>query len=240
MLNSDLTVNMYNYAVSDGSYIVPNIEKWLINLGLANLTAIKGELSVTVWEGVDFSGTIKPVPIPIAPIFLRSLREVGSLQIREACWACGGYYDLPTVSRLTALPGLVNLKQVYRAPLSFNSDTWVIISGTAFTDMRSLSGLTCSPTFFQLFNNTLLKTLDGLQQLATPYTGAAGFVATDSGPFTTAESVAALKGIAACYGDFSGGIPGSFVSIPAGCNTRLSSWTDVCAFKGTPTPCPPG
>jgi hypothetical protein len=231
---------MYNYAFSDELYVVPNIEKWLVNLGLANLTAVKGVLNVFVWEGIDPYGTNRSIPIPIAPIFLTSLREVGSLKIREACWTCFGYYDLPPVSRLTALPGLVNLKQVYRAQLPFYSNTWVIISGTAFTDMRSLAGLTCSPTLFLLYNNTLLKTLDGLQQLATPYTGAADFVATDSGPFTTAESVAALKGIAACYGDFSGGIDEGFVSIPAGCNATLSSWTDVCAFKGTPTPCPFG
>jgi hypothetical protein len=106
--------------------------------------------------------------------------------------------------------------------------------------MSTFAGLTCPPTYFQLFNNTLLKTLDGLQQLAMPYTGAADFAATDSGPFTTAESVAALKGIAECYCDFSGGLAGSYVRIPAGCNITLASWNDVCAFKGTPTPCPPG
>jgi hypothetical protein len=63
VLNSDLRVDIYNQATSDASYIPPNINKWLTNLGLGNLTSVKGELGVYVWEG------IRTIPIPIAPVF---------------------------------------------------------------------------------------------------------------------------------------------------------------------------
>jgi hypothetical protein len=220
---------------SPGPYVLPDINKWLTKMGLANLVAIKGLINIRVFEGT------RTIPVPIAPVFLTSLKEARWLAIIEVCFvsSCQGPYDLPPVSRLTALPGLAGLKQLY-LPDGSNSYSSLIVSGTAFADMRSFAGLTCPPTFLELYNNTLLKTLDGLQQLATPSVGRAGILADGSGPFTTAESLAPLRGLAACNGEFSGAALGTIVSIPAGCNTLLRSWDNVCAFKGTPALCPPG
>jgi hypothetical protein len=236
VLAASLTIRITNEAASDALFVLPDINKWLTNMGLANLAAIKNELSIRVYEG------LRTIPVPIAPVFFTSLREARSLVISEICLlpTCNGQYDLPPVSRLTALPGLIGLKQLYRPAGSDPIYNTLLLSGTAFTDMRSFVGLTCPPTYFELYNNTQLKSLDGLQQLASPVSGSAGISAVGSGPFTRAESVAPLKGLAACKGDFAETLLDNTVYVPAGCGTVLSDWDDVCAFKGTPSLCAPG
>ncbi len=105
-----LGINIEN-VLSNVSYILPDINKWLTNMGLANLVAIKSQLTVRVLEGS------RVIPVPIAPVFLTSLREARSVWVHEACtlFSCNEN-SLPPVSRLTALPGLVGLKQLYVTP----------------------------------------------------------------------------------------------------------------------------
>lgn len=91
------------------TYVPPNIEKWLTNIGLANVNVIDGNLGVFV----DYSPF--PIPSKIAPVFLSSLEQAGAVQASECNnQFCGAAPPpVPTGANyvLTALPGLKKLKQ---------------------------------------------------------------------------------------------------------------------------------
>ncbi len=225
------------YGLNASQYVPPDINKWLSNMGLGGLISIENYVRIHV-----IGGQYPPIPVPIAPVFFTSLRSAGSFSVnemvREVFFGEPGEFNRPLVSRLTALPGLASLRQLYLPSQGLGRSS-LNVSGTAFTDLRSFASLTCAPTIMNLINNTLLTTMDGLQQLATPTSTNQSFSAIASGPFMTAASLAPLRGFAACNGGTAGAVIGTNVSIPVGCNTLLTTWDQVCAYNGTPVVCPP-
>jgi hypothetical protein len=205
------------------TYVQPTIQKWLDNLGIGSVNTVGGSLSVFVDQ------TPAPIPVPVAPVFLPTLRQAGGILITE-CRNCAVQpIAPPTTSVLTALPGLTNVFQVTG---QFN---FLTVNYTAFTSMSSLAGLTCPPSVIVLGSNSKLTTLAGLDKLATPATGTI-FNAAGSGPFTDAASLAAIRVLSGCATS-SNPFPGTFVVIPTQCGI-LDTYAAVCAFNGTSS-CPP-
>jgi hypothetical protein len=217
------------------AYVPPDINKWLANLGLANLVVIKETLEVVVWNG--YSDPFPLIPVPIAPVFLTSLRQAGTVAVREYCTTCESLTDPNRIPQLTGLSGLAGLTQIYDSrPFYFTS---LSIQGTAIRDFRSFAGLICPPLSIGVYQNPVLATFDGLQGLGTLLTGTGSvfvFYGSPLGPYLgptfRPEDVAPLAGFAACNGNFSA-ISGN-VYIPIGPNSgqELRSWDEVCAFIG--------
>eukprot|EP00884_Botryococcus_braunii_P023050 jgi/Botrbrau1/9429/Bobra.0252s0053.1 len=211
-------------------YVPPAIATWLANIGLGSIGVLGRYLQITV-DHYPY-----PIPRPISPDFLSTLQEVNSIDVRE-CEDCvidsiGPPYSSP--SALIALPGL---KQIVQMTSYFGQTPSLFLTGTGFRDLLSFSSLACGIQKFFILGNHELQTFDGLEAVQpVVYTnGSVLWVdAHESGPFTTAASVAALKSVAGCI---SGLNISGFVYIPTGCSA-ITSWADVCTFQGD-SPCGP-
>jgi hypothetical protein len=226
MLRSLLVINIFNYyRSSNATYLDPDINTGLNSIGLGNLVHSKS------WIDGYVDHSYAPIPRPIAPVFLTSLKFVDNLRVVE-CDPCSpdvrGRYPSPPSAVLTSLPGFKNLYQVNR----------LVVANTLFKDLESFASLTCTTDRLEFDGNGELTSFDGLERLSTPGSPTVQLFAPDSGPFSTAESIAPIKVFAGCYGG--GTSMGSEVNIPVGCGHALTTWQDVCSFMGSPSPCPPG
>jgi hypothetical protein len=225
-----LTISIQNSGNGTAqTYIPPDINKWLTNIGLGTLVVLRGSLNVVV-ENFD-----PPIPVDLAPVFLTSLRQAASLGVYE----CQGPECDPTVvfdqpPRLTALPGLRNLLQLGDSSFSLTSPTTVQVSGTAFGDLGSFSGLTCVLPYasLQVQYNKALSTFQGMEALQPGSLGRVTINATGSGPFVTADSLAPLRSVAGCFATATP--PYNDVNIPVGCDGILDNGADICTYQ-TPT-----
>lgn len=102
----------YPDGTTPATYKQPAIQMWLTNVGVGNITVL-GQL-LAVFVDHSRNGTLPP----LAPSFLTSLEQAGSLYVRE----CGNCFStppsgVPSASNLIALPGLVNIYQlVWQGP----------------------------------------------------------------------------------------------------------------------------
>lgn len=227
-----LVITIANDGKTDNTpYIPPNINASLTAMGLGNINTVGMTLRVVV-DNFPFDIPQKS----LAPVFLTSLKQAGFLEIRE-CINCAANPDFGPLrgSVLAALPGLSNLYQLTGIS-TIPSSSSLTVYNTAFTDLTSFSGLRCPAAVTALVNNAKLATFSGLEYLATP-TSAANLIATGSGPFTTAASLAAIRVFAGCIGNTSSQI--GTVAIPVSvCGKVLKSYAAICAFNGS-APCPP-
>jgi hypothetical protein len=218
----DIEITMSNaQGLSGEAYIQPDIATSLNNIGLGSLTVIAGGLTVYATH------TPYPLPTPIAPVFLADLRQALNILVFE-CEDCSSHPEIPSInpSRLTALAGLQGVVQL-NGPNSF---AILEVSGTAFQDLTSFSGLACVELFAYLIfiNNHALQSFDGLEAVQ-PLSNGGILNAIGSGPFSTAASVAALRSLAGCD---SGSSPEASVSIPKGCNQQITSLAEICTYQG--------
>jgi hypothetical protein len=227
--NGRLYIHMYNlYGLNPSTYVNPDINKGLTGLGLANLEWATNLVSVFT----DHS--YFPLPRPIAPVFLTSLKSAGDLQVVE-CSPCSFPYPFSASSVLTGLPGFTNLYQISRPAGTFSQ---LRVHNTLFTDLTSFSGLTCSPRLMFIDDNSLMTSFRGLGLVSSPPSPGVQVTAGLSGPFTTAESLNPIKVLGGCYDNVATNT--AVVRIPVGCGRLLTAWQDVCTFQGSPSPCPPG
>jgi hypothetical protein len=188
------TVNVVMRAIRV-SYQPPQIDVWLAKLGLSQAQVISNALTIHV------DHTPNPVPFPLAPPFLTSLRQVGALVVQE-CQSCfGGNPNTGPIgpSALFALPGLFALTKFWNFASPQGQVSSLIVSGTALPNFRgTTSGLQCSPGLIKIFNNRRLASLDGLENLFTTLRPGPT-VQVDGNPlFVSPASVNALRGLAAC------------------------------------------
>jgi hypothetical protein len=209
-------------ALNVTTYVQPNINLWLTNLGLSQIT-ILGSLRFLVDQ--------TPVAVPsfVAPVFLETLRQVGSIFIAE-CLKCDTAPNVGPLGRsvLTALPGLKNVYQLAPGP-----NNLLVVQNTAFKNLTSFSSLTCPPPVILLTNNTNLTNFFGFENLATPTGDGTILNAAGSGPFT---DISSIKVLGNCYNTPIS--DGTFVAIPTTCRV-LSSYPAACAFANGVAPCPP-
>eukprot|EP00884_Botryococcus_braunii_P023053 jgi/Botrbrau1/9431/Bobra.0252s0055.1 len=209
-------------------YVPPAIGTWLANIGLGSIRVLGKAFQMFV------DHTPYPIPRPIAPEFLSQLEQAKSIAVYE-CEDCSDYSAPPTnaPSTLTALPGFKQVVQLTEDQPGYRSFE---LSGTAFQDLLSFWGLACQRSDFYIAYNYALQTFDGLDAVQ-PVNGSSLY-AYGSGPFGSVASVAALRSMAGCLSglDLSG-----FVTIPTGCGAFMTTWADVCSYRGGPTcgPSPP-
>jgi hypothetical protein len=214
------------------AYIMPPINGYLTQLGL-NLTVIKGSLSILV----DY--TPRPVTALIMPMFLSNLQQVGSLIVSECADCAKSTTTPPTASSwpaLFALPGLVKLKQTCNpmGPSCING-TSIQIANTGFTDLASLSGLTCPPSTLSLKELKKLTSLKGLDALLPQPAGGTGFDTTGSGPFTDLNAILPINNMANCVGNVSTSTSPFFLSKTAPCDVPFFSYSQYCLFVSNTT-----
>lgn len=118
----------YPAGTTPATYKQPAIQTWLTNLGVGNITVLGQLLTVFVDHSND--GTL---PL-LAPQFLTSLRQAGSVYVRE-CANCinGPPSGVPSTSSLIALPGLTNIYQLVWQGTSIKSSTAVQAATSAAT-----------------------------------------------------------------------------------------------------------
>lgn len=168
-------------------------------------------------------------------MFLSSLRQSGTITIQE-CKDCKAFPRQPPQQPvLAALPGLSRLFQIYSPYSSLTTQglNHLVFESTAFTDLASFSGLMCPPDGIGAFQNPYLASFKGLERVAAPAKQGVTVMAPGSGPFTTVESLAGLRGILGCKAAASS----VAVEIPVGCNKTLATSADVCTFSGMKLPC---
>jgi hypothetical protein len=224
-------------ADSTGAYEPPAISVWLTNLRLANLTVIKGSLSILV----DY--TPNPIPTVISPLFFPDLDQVGSLLIAE-CANCSANSTIPPTAgfwpALASLPGLVKLKQTCdpSAPSCIGENSIQVVN-TGFTNLTSLSGLRCPPPAFHLTGNTKMASLQGLELLLPQPPNGTVFDTSGSGPFEDLNAIPPIKLMANCSGNVSTSTSPFFLSPTAPCTAPFTSYSQYCLFLNS-TSCPVG
>eukprot|EP00884_Botryococcus_braunii_P023049 jgi/Botrbrau1/9428/Bobra.0252s0052.1 len=230
-----LTIYIKNsYNRSAETYVPPQIDQWLTNIGLGSLEVLGSYLEIYVFHGEG------AIPVDIAPVFLTSLRRASSVYILECEQYCS-ITEPPTFTpRLTALPGLRNLLQLGSADDSPTSSTILRVYGTGFQDLRSLSGLACVLpwAFIDVPFNAKMSSFNGLEALQPGTLGLVTIIAEGSGPFLTADSLAGLKPVAGCL--VSGQPLQNDVVIPVGCENVITTSSDICTYQAqTCSPPPP-
>jgi hypothetical protein len=204
------------------TYVEPNITRWLTAIGISDINVLKGGLTVYVTH------TPAPIPRPIAPVFFPKLQQLEGIIVQE-CQDCSmDPYIGPTVPMLTGLPGL---SQIFRFSQFANNSHYLILTGTAFKDFTSFSGLSCPFSFLVAEGNAALGSFDGLQGVPS----GSNFLylnATGSGPFLSPTSLDGLKPMLGC-----GGTPTpATLTIPIGCNGTITNVAQACAYQGS-SPC---
>lgn len=124
--------------------------------------------------------------------------QVGALILQE-CANCTANPDIsPAAPVLTALPGLLGLLKIRSGTSGSAAQGSLIVKGTAFSDVSSLSNLRCPAGFFQLTNNIRLTSFRGFEALQAPtFSTGATFIATGN-PLTDSASVAPIRTLAGC------------------------------------------
>eukprot|EP00884_Botryococcus_braunii_P020167 jgi/Botrbrau1/6834/Bobra.0153s0029.1 len=171
-------------------YVQPDINKWLTNMGLANVIVIANALTVEV----DHS----PFPIPqfINPVFFTSLRQVEAVVAQE-CANCATSTNVgPALPALASLAGLRAIQQFrgFKGGVSLGS---LIIKGTALLDLTSFSGISCTPGFIQITNNARLGSFTGLESART-FFNPGPTVFTQGNPLLNSQAVAPIRQLAQC------------------------------------------
>eukprot|EP00884_Botryococcus_braunii_P023046 jgi/Botrbrau1/9425/Bobra.0252s0049.1 len=230
-----LTIYIRNsYNRSAETYIPPNIDHWLTSIGLGSLEVLGSFLQINVFHN-EFA-----IPVDIAPVFLTSLRKSSSVYILECERSCDNTKPPTFTPRLTALPGLQNLLQLGNADDSPTSLTTLLVYGTAFQDLRSLSGLACffPWAYIEVPYNTKMSSFNGLEALQPSTLGRVTIKAEGSGPFLTADSLAGIKPVAGCF--VSGQPPQNDVIIPVGCGNIITNSSDICTYQAQNCSASPG
>lgn len=181
---------------SSDSYTTPEVNKTLTAIGLGSVHTIKGGLYIETFA----------VPVDIAPSFLASLRDVGSLRVRPLA-------ENGIETHLTGLPGLKGVRRIV-GPLRRDgtccATSTLRVEGTGFTNLSSFSGVLCAPSRIRIVNNPLLATLDGLNNLTTWAKDLGGPDTLIFGNNLAGQSsVAALSTLAGCPTTTLEGIPSS-------------------------------
>jgi hypothetical protein len=222
------TLTIFIGADSPGAYQLPAISLWLTNLGLANLTVIKGSLTILVHY------TPNPIPAVISPVFFPNLRQVGSLLVAE-CADCQVDTTVPptadTWPALASLPGLGELLQTCdpSAPACIGENS-IQVANTGFANLTALSGLRCSPPAFYLKGGIKLTSLKGLELLSPQPPGGTAFNTSGSGPFTGVNAISPIKVMADCSGSNSTSTSPFFLSPTDPCTAPFTSYSQYCLF----------
>jgi hypothetical protein len=143
---------------STSTYSPSEIDLWLGKRGLSNAQVISKTLAIVV------DHTPFPVGFPIAPRFFTSLKQAGSLVIRE-CQDCFGLNpNAPPMGQpaLIALPGLSKLSKFWNFTSSHEKPSSLVITGTALHKYQdTFSGLRCAPGLIKLSGNKALTGVNG-------------------------------------------------------------------------------
>lgn len=211
------------------TYVAPDINKWLTNMGVATAVVIANALTVEV----DHSPFV--IPPFISPTFFTFLKQVEAVVVQE-CANCAISTNVgPTVSALAALPGLRSIQQFrgFKGGVQLGS---LIIKSTALPDLLSFSGISCTPGFIQITNNPRLGTFNGLEG-ARSFFSPGPTVFAQGNPLLNFQSVSAIKQLAGCPTGLTSPLNSTFFVITAVC--VLPSWNTYCTFVNTPGQCVP-
>jgi hypothetical protein len=224
-----LNGNLYLFVTNSlnlpaATYQQPRFDIGLPALGVGSLETIEFVLSLVV------DHTPNAIPVPLAPVFLATLRNVFTIQVIESIDFSTLPDVPPPVPRLVGLPGLVGVRRIIAPPGSgFGNFTTLRVQGTALNDLTSFAGLTCSPNNINITDNFAMDSLNGLNGLAT-WTGQFGpNIVITGNNFTGTASVSALSILAGCPNTVL--LEGVFFQIEVtGCATiRVSFCKCVCA-----------
>lgn len=147
-----------DFSLTASNYVSPDVNKGLTAMGLGSLVTVSDSIFIFV------NHSPFPVPRPIAPVFLTTLRSVRHLVINE-CDPCTtiGTIIPSSVSVLTALPGLSGIYQLARPDHTVDKPT-LEVRWSAFTDLESFAGVICTPDItITLDDNRLLTSFSGFQ-----------------------------------------------------------------------------
>eukprot|EP00884_Botryococcus_braunii_P000975 jgi/Botrbrau1/10879/Bobra.0025s0056.1 len=220
LLFGSLTITMKRTMLAP--YVAANINTWLTRLGLANLQVISGGLTIFV-DHLPYN-----IPPQQNPIFLSSLQQVQLLTIAE-CLNCAASPGIPprNASALVFLQGLRSLQKFYDMAKGSFSNSALSVTGTAFTNMGSLVGLTCAPGSVTIKNNRELISLAGFESLTTFAPGPS--VDISSNGLLSSSSVSALRNLAGCPRTFDQPTLSSSVLIATiECSARC--WGQYCSY----------
>ncbi len=191
----------------------PRLGEYLELLGLNKLVQIEGELNILN------AGTLATPKLPFSDVsFLPNLRRAISLRLNDANPSRG------VSAMFSRLGGLVNLEEV----------EYLQINNQSLADLTSFQGLKCINIAMSIENNTVLSSLNGLQNLhsvgAFPYTTAAprALLVRDN---PALASLTALAQAAGCKGDGSRSDQRQNVSISVKrCPVPIASWSSLCSY----------
>eukprot|EP00884_Botryococcus_braunii_P023498 jgi/Botrbrau1/9832/Bobra.0313s0011.2 len=216
------------------SFTANNIQLWLSKLGVGNIQALTGSLTVYV------DHTPLPIPAFITPNFFSSLTLASAIVILE-CQNCVPAPNIgPTgTSALLTLPGLTRMRQFWNWAQKNSGPTSVIVQGTAFVNfVQTLPNLLCSPGLLIVLDNRQLTSLNGLVQLNTTLRPGPTVQIQRNALLTTASSVSALLPLAGCVAARSISPLTSQIAIQT-TQCLSSCWPQYCSYArtGACTPC---
>lgn len=117
----------------------------------------------------------------------------------KECTECFATPDtVPPNPALGALPGLVNLRQVYDYTPGAVPQSSLIVQNTALASVASFAGMRCPPSFIYLANNRQLRTLDGFGALSYPTFPQGVTLFAIGNALSGPPSVQALRNLAGC------------------------------------------
>eukprot|EP00884_Botryococcus_braunii_P021318 jgi/Botrbrau1/7870/Bobra.9_2s0046.1 len=216
------------------SFTANNIQLWLSKLGVGNIQALTGSLTVYV------DHTPLPIPPFITPNFFSSLTLASAIVILECQNCVPAPNTRPTeASALLTLPGLTRMRQFWNWAQKNSGPTSVIVQGTAFVNfVQTLPNLLCSPGLLIILDNRQLTSLNGLVQLNTTLRPGPTVQIQRNALLTTPLSVSALLPLAGCVA--AGSISPLTSQIAIQTTQCLSScWPQYCSYArtGACTPC---
>lgn len=150
------------------------------------------------------------------------------------CANCATSTDVaPAAPALAALPGLTQLQKFrgFKTAASLGS---IIVKGTAFTDLSSLSGVRCTPGFYQITNNPRLASFNGFNNIQIPTFLPGPTFFAQGNPLLNYQSVSQIKQLAGCPGNLTSPFFSTFYVITAVC--VLPVWAPLILLKYNFTP----
>eukprot|EP00884_Botryococcus_braunii_P014746 jgi/Botrbrau1/23272/Bobra.0102s0015.1 len=210
------------------SFTTNNIQLWLSKLGVGNIQALTGSLTVYV------DHTPLPIPPSISPNFFSSLTLASAIVVLECQNCVTSPNTRPTgPSALVSLPGLTRMRQFWNWATRNSGPTSVIVQGTAFpTFVPTLPNLLCSPGLLIILDNRQLTSLNGLVQLNTTLRPGPTVQIQRNPLLTSPSSVSALLPLAGCVAAGSVSPLTSQIAIQT-TQCLASCWPQYCSYVRT-------